>query len=267
MTVVCKAPMSGRSSVDHPRTRVARRACFPTSNATHSESNLLQSVDSSAVLSLPAPRHTRTNVGYSRDMHTRLLCVGPSRAWAASDARRIVANPSCIRILSPLASPRHTARSSGAGWECMLRTSHSLLASALARAGEPPLIPTLAPSFPLHTRTHTPCTCGFSAGSSTRRRRSSPERGGGSVEVGSDFFLQSLFSFYCIPVPFSALPCHNSLSVFLRSHLATYSSYLPVSFLYRTPVVVIFLPLLSISLCTAFFFSILPLRSWISLAR
>jgi hypothetical protein len=80
-SVVCKAPMRGRSSVDHPRTRVARRACFPTSNAAHSEFNVslftvylcsnskstsaddvaflqvLQSVDSSAVLALPAPRH------------------------------------------------------------------------------------------------------------------------------------------------------------------------------------------------------------------
>ncbi|KAJ6611617.1 hypothetical protein B0H10DRAFT_353440 [Mycena sp. CBHHK59/15] len=200
-------------------------------------------------------------------MHTRLLCVGPSRAWAASDARRIVANPSCIRILSPLASPRHTARSSGAGWECMLRTSHSLLASALARAGEPPLIPTLAPSFPLHTRTHTPCTCGFSAGSSTRRRRSSPERGGGSVEVGSDFFLQSLFSFYCIPVPFSALPCHNSLSVLSplppRSLVVLPSCIISVSYPRRS-----YLPSSPLHLALySIFFSILPLRSWISLAR
>ncbi|KAJ6618457.1 hypothetical protein B0H10DRAFT_1947483 [Mycena sp. CBHHK59/15] len=99
----------------HPQTGVLHLGCIIL--------RLLQSVDSSAVLSLPAPRHTRTNVGYSRDMHTRLLCVGPSRAWAASDARRIVANPSCIRILSPLASPRHTARSSGS--TKLLRHIHS----------------------------------------------------------------------------------------------------------------------------------------------
>jgi hypothetical protein len=42
------------------------------------------------VLALPAPRHTRTNVGSSRDKPTRLLCLGPSRVWASSDAQRIV---------------------------------------------------------------------------------------------------------------------------------------------------------------------------------
>ncbi|KAJ7867649.1 hypothetical protein B0H13DRAFT_1063802 [Mycena leptocephala] len=61
-------PMRGRSSVDHPRTRVARRACFPTSNAAHSEFNVLQSVDSSAVLALPAPRHPHEH-RILRDMH------------------------------------------------------------------------------------------------------------------------------------------------------------------------------------------------------
>ncbi|KAJ6566006.1 hypothetical protein B0H19DRAFT_1257302 [Mycena capillaripes] len=42
--------------------------------------------------------------------------------------------------------------SSDAEWECMLKTSQSLLASALARVGEPPLIPALAPPFPPRTR-------------------------------------------------------------------------------------------------------------------